>query len=150
MSPHLAPSTDLFRFVEHIHGHLGWLAAAALVHPAIILKNPRRRARLAVVLSTLFVTLTGAIGAWLYPAYRELLKRALFVQSTRAGWMFERKEHLAVAAIAFAWIGMILHLNAREDAPAIARAAHRSYVASAIFAVIVAALGTYVAATKTF
>lgn len=150
MSPQLAPNVDLLRFVEHIHGHLGWLAAASLVHPAIILRNPRRRARLAVVLSTALATIAGSMGAWLYPHYRELLKRALFVQSTRVGWMFERKEHLAVAALGLAWVGLVLHLSARDEAPAIARAAHRAYVASAIFALIVAALGTYVAATKTF
>ncbi|MDB5220684.1 MAG: hypothetical protein JWO86_8611, partial [Myxococcaceae bacterium] len=26
------------RLMEHVHGHLGWLAAATLVHPAIVLR----------------------------------------------------------------------------------------------------------------
>lgn len=150
MTPEASPSLELLRVVEHVHGHLGWLAAAALVHPAIVLRNPARRARLAAAMSTGFASLTGVLGAWLYPWYRQILKRALFVQSTRAGWMFERKEHLAVAALAFAWIGLVLHLRAREGGVSIARAAHRAYVAAALFAIVVAALGTFVAATRTF
>jgi hypothetical protein len=144
------PSVELLRFVEHVHGHFGWLTAAALVHPAIVLRRPERRARLATTLATLFATATGMVGAWLYPSYRQIVKRALFVQSPRVGWLFERKEHLAVAAIAFAWLGLLLHLRGDPSDRATTRAAHLAYVFAAIFAVVVASFGTVVAATRTF
>ena len=35
---------DAARVGEHIHGHLGWLAAVALAHPAILLRQLGRRA----------------------------------------------------------------------------------------------------------
>lgn len=153
------PSLVVLRAVEHLHGHLGWLAVAALAHPAFLLRNPRRRAPLVAVAATSLVTVVGALGAWLYPSYRVVIKRALFVESTAVGYLFERKEHLAVAVVAFAWVGMILHLRARlggvdasprESRESLAKAAHVAYVAAAIVAFAVATLGTIVASTRTF
>ena len=143
----------LLRMLERVHGHLGWLCAIALVHPAIVLRNPRRRARLAAVLSTALATLVGALGAYVYADYSKLLRRAIYVASPRYGLLFERKEHLAFAAIALAWAGCLLHLTAREDdpgAPARARAAHLAYVAAAALTTLVAALGTVIASFRSF
>ena len=92
-------STLALRIVERLHGHLGWLAVIALLHPAIFLRRPKRRAPLSVVLATLTVSLTAAFGFVLYPPYRNLLKQRLFVQAPAIGWLFERKEHLAVGAL---------------------------------------------------
>ena len=81
-------SLDALRLFEHVHGHLGWLAAALLVHPAIVLGNTKRRAHLAVGLSTGAVTVGAALGAWLYVAYRERLKQQIFIQAPTIGWLF--------------------------------------------------------------
>ncbi len=145
----------VLRVAEHIHGHMGWLSAAALLHPAVLLRNPKRRAPLAVVLATAFVTATGLLGAWIYPEYRGRLKQALFIHTPNIGWLFERKEHLAVGAIGFAWIGCIAHLAARRlDTPERQQLASvmafRAYVIAVVLSLAVACLGVAVATTSTF
>lgn len=143
------------RLAEHIHGHLGWLSTAALLHPAIVLRNPKRQARLAVLLATCFLTASGLLGAWIYPEYRTRLKQAIFIHSPTIGWLFERKEHLAVGAIAFAWIGCIAHLAARSFADdalqrSVAVMAHRAYVIAFVLCVAVGCIGVAVASYSTF
>lgn len=143
----------LLRLLERVHGHLGWLAAAALLHPAIVLRRPRRRARLAAVLSALFATAAGGLGAFIYADYSRTLRRAMYVASPRYGLLFERKEHLAFAAIALAWAGCALHLTAHDDDPAAAtraRAAHYAFVAAFALTALVAAMGTVIASFRSF
>jgi hypothetical protein len=145
----------VLRVAEHIHGHMGWLSAAALLHPAVLLKDPRRRARLAVSLTTGFVTASGFLGAWIYPEYRARLKQQIFIHTPTIGWLFERKEHLAVGAVGFAWLGCVAHLSARSFEGAaqqrtIAVMAHRAYVISFVLCVAVACLGVTVATASTF
>ena len=88
----------------------------------------------------------------LYPPYRAQLKQRLFVTVPTVGWLFERKEHLAVTAVALAWAGLALHLSRGDDptADARARAAHLAYVAAALIAGTVAVLGTRIAAFLSF
>ena len=143
------------RVLEHIHGHIGWLAAAALLHPAILLRNPKRRAPLSAFLATALPTVGGLLGAFIYPEYRSRLKQAIFIHSQATGWLFERKEHLAVGAIAFAWIGCIAHLTSRafDDEAAqrsMAVIAHRAYVFAFVLCVVVASIGVAVASYSTF
>jgi hypothetical protein len=143
------------RVAEHVHGHMGWLSVAALLHPALLLRNPKRRAVLAVALTTSFVTGTGFLGAWIYPEYRIRLKQAIFIQMPTIGWLFERKEHLAVGAIGFAWIGCIAHLTARsfeDDATkrSVSVIAHRAFVISFVLSVAVGCIGVVVATHSTF
>jgi len=148
---------DLVRLAAHIHGHLGWLTAALLIHPAIVLTK-RPRADFAVGLSVFFVTATGGLGAWLYPAYRERIKQAIFIQDPRIGLLFERKEHLAFGVIALAWVGALAYLAARGSVivvdPAVRdslrRSARAAFVAAAALALVVAVLGTVVATFKSF
>lgn len=152
-------TVEALRVLERIHGHLGWLAVAALLHPAIVLRNPRRRARLAVVLSTVTATLTGGLGALIYGDYSRLLRRAIYLASMKHGLLFERKEHLAFAAIALAWAGCALHLSARGPSGAVAgdagvtaraRAAWIAFVASALLTTVVATMGIVVASFRSF
>jgi hypothetical protein len=145
---------DTLRLFEHVHGHLGWLAAALLVHPAIVLRNRRRRAHLAVGLSTAAVTVAGGLGAWLYVAYRERLKQPIFIHAPGVGLLFERKEHLAFGAIVLAWAGCAAYFAApRASEPVretLRTIALRAFVSAAALAILVAALGTYVAVHKSF
>ena len=145
---------DLVRVAEHIHGHLGCLAAAALLHPAILLRNPKRRAHLSVALSTAFVTAVGALGVWLYSPYRDRIKQSIFIDAPWVGLLFERKEHLAFGAILLAWAGAgayVAALGAGESLRAPLRVfAHRAFVVSAILALAVVALGTAVASFRNF
>ncbi len=148
-------SLFVLRLIERLHGHLGWLAAIALLHPAILLRRPLRRAPLSALLATALVTLTLAGGMWIYPAYRSQVKQGLFQQSPGLGWFFERKEHLAFGALLLAWSGLLAHLGQprvadREVRLLMGKLAHRSFVGAAALAVVVAVLGTLVAAKRSF
>jgi hypothetical protein len=143
---------DLVRVGEHVHGHLGWLAAASLVHPAILLRHPKRKAHMSVAIAALLPTVAGALGAWLYGPYRERIKQSIFIDARPIGLLFERKEHLAFAAILLGWAAAAAYaLAIRADDPArdaLRVFAHRAFVASAALAVVVAALGTAVASFR--
>jgi hypothetical protein len=143
---------DALRIAEHVHGHLGWLAAAALVHPAIVLRNPKRRATLAVSLALGITTVAGGLGAWLYGPYRDKLKQHIFIHAPSVGFAFERKEHLAFGAIGLAWAGAVAYFAARrmEDPARLQRFARDAFAISAALAVVTAILGTAVAVYRTF
>ena len=143
----------LLRVLEHVHGHIGWLAVAALLHPAILLRVRRRRSPLAAVLATSIVLVASALGATIYPDYRLRLKQSIFIASPTLGWCFERKEHLAVGALVFALVGCIAHLAAPSAdglRDLVDRTAHRAYVVAFTCALIAATLGVAVASTSTF
>jgi hypothetical protein len=148
------PLVDPQRLAQHAHGHLGWLAALALAHPAILLRRSQRRAHLSVGLAVALVTLAGTVGVALYGEYREKLRQPIFAQAPSIGYLFERKEHLAFGAVLFAWAGGAAYAAAtRADGDtrsALRRAAHWAFVAAATFALAAAILGTIVAAYKTF
>jgi hypothetical protein len=145
---------DPVRIQEHIHGHIGWLAAISLVHPAIVLRRVKRRAHLAVGLSVGLVTLAGGLGAYMYPEYRDRLRQSLFQHAPVIGYLFERKEHLAFGAFLLAWAGTAAYLAAMrlegDTRDRLRRAAHWSFIAAAAMAVVTAALGTVIASYKTF
>jgi DNA-binding FadR family transcriptional regulator len=145
---------DPVRLAEHLHGHLGWLAAASLLHPAIVLRNRTRRAHLAVFFSTGLVTVAAGIGLWIYAFYRERLKQGIFLQAPSVGFLFERKEHLAFGAVMLAWAGAAAYLAARRATSGarerLRTVAFHSFCASAALAVVVAILGTVVATYRGF
>jgi hypothetical protein len=145
---------DRLVLLEHVHGHVGWLAAAALVHPAILLRDPRRRADLSVALATLLVTVVASAGFYLYGDYRERLKQGIFLKAPTIGWLFERKEHLAFGALALAWAGALSYLGARAATeplrPKLRVLSHRAFVGAAVLSIAVAILGTIVASYRTF
>ena len=145
---------DVVRVLEHVHGHAGWLAAAALLHPAILLRRTNRKAPLSVALATALVTLVGALGMWLYEPYRDRIKQGIFMDARWVGLLFERKEHLAFGAILLAWAGATAYaMAARRPALDPSREplrtlAHRAFVAAAVLAVAVALLGTTVSSFR--
>ncbi len=153
-APRSMADLDPMRVLEHVHGHLGWLSAASLLHPAIVLRNPRRRAHLAVGLSVAFVTATGAIGAYLYGPYRDTLKQQIFIHTPSVGYLFERKEHLAFGAVLLAWAGAIAYAaatRAEEGLRAPLRTfAFRAFVGACLLTVCTAVLGVAVAVVRTF
>lgn len=145
---------EIFRIVEHIHGHAGWLAVAALLHPAVLLRTRKRRAHLSVGLAAGVATVVAGIGAWLYVPYREKLRPSIFQHAPDVGAMFERKEHLAFAAVILAWIGALAYFGSwRAESEArerLHRLSHRAFVLAAVLAATVASLGTYVASYRSF
>jgi hypothetical protein len=146
---------DPVRIQEHVHGHLGWLAAIALIHPAIVLRRTKRKAHLAVGLSVGMVTLAGGLGAYMYGDYRDKLRQSIFQHARIIGYLFERKEHLAFGAMLLAYAGAIayvvaMRLEMGDTRDRLRRAAHWAFVAAAVMAVVTAALGTVIASYKTF
>jgi hypothetical protein len=143
----------LARVLEHIHGHVGWLAALALAHPAVLLRRPRRNALTVALAATVLVTAATALGAFLYPHYRTTIKPALFAATPVVGELFERKEHLGVAALVLAWTGLgALALARRRDEAAVdlGRLAFVAYTGAAVTALFVASAGLVVGAHRSF
>jgi hypothetical protein len=141
------------RLAETIHGHLGVLAAVALVHPAVLLRRgaaPSRGARWAIALSTALVTLAFSAGIAIYPHYRSAVRRPLFALRPAAGWLFETKEHLAFAVLSLALGAAVCALAAPRDAAALRRAAAAQFAAAAGLCALVAALGSFVASVRGF
>ena len=148
------PPFDPIRIWERVHGHLGWLAAIALVHPAIMLRRYKRKAHLSVALSVGIVSTVFGIGLAIYPDYRERLRQHIFIEGRPIGYLFERKEHLAFGAVLLAWAGAITCFAAMrvegDTRDSMRRASHWAFVAAAVLTLVTASLGIVVAAFKTF
>jgi hypothetical protein len=148
------PPLDPSRLLEHVHGHIGWLAAIALVHPAIVLRRPQRRAHLAVGLAAGVATLAGVLGVVLYGDYREKLRQSMFQHAPTFGYLFERKEHLAFGAIVLTWAGTLAYLAAMKTEGdtrlRLRKTAFWAFVGSAAMTVVTAAFGTVIATYKSF
>jgi hypothetical protein len=145
---------DTVRLIEHVHGHLGWLSAAVLVHPAVVLRDRKRRAHLAVALSASLVTVASAIGVWLYVSYTQQLKQGIFQTAPSIGLLFERKEHLAFGAVLLAWAGTAAYFAAPRASDAtrttLRTIAFRTFALAAALSILVAVLGTVVAVYRSF
>jgi hypothetical protein len=116
------------------------LAAVALLHPAILLRQGKpltRRNRWALALSSLSVVVTFAIGIVLYGPYRERVRQSLFVESARAGLAFETKEHLALYVVCLSPVRL-------------RRAAALLFALAAGLCLLTAVLGTYVQSVRAF
>ena len=139
------------RALEHVHGHLGWLAALALAHPAVLLRKPRRRALGVAAAATALVSAAALLGAIIYPRYRVEVKPLLLAGAPVVAGLFERKEHLGVGALVLSWAGLVAHACAQRDriaSPDLGRVAFVAYVAAAVCATLAAAGGLVVAAHR--
>jgi hypothetical protein len=145
---------DTARVVEHVHGPLGWVAAAVLAHPAFLLWRGRPRVHLSVTFAVVVPTLAGALGMWVYGPYRDRIKQSIFIDARWIGLLFERKEHLAFGAILLGWAGAAayaLSVSAPEPSRASLRTlALRAFLAASVLALAVAVLGNVVASFRTF
>lgn len=142
---------SLLRFLAQLHGHFGWLTAAALLHPALLLQA--RRGRGVALVATILTVSSVVFGSALYPSYRGAIKRPLFLLDSRLGWAFERKEHLAFAAATCALLGLAaveLAVRRPDERARYLQLARRSYGAAFVFAVAVGLIGTLVASVRGF
>jgi hypothetical protein len=144
---------NAIRIVEAVHGHVGFLAAAALYHPAILLRRGQqlsRGARYALALSTGFAVAAFSLGISIYEGYRSVVKQNLFRINMDAGFSFETKEHLAFIVVVLAVGAMVCAFSAPKEARSLRQAAAATYLTAALLATTVCILGTYVAAVHTF
>jgi hypothetical protein len=101
-----------------------------------------------------FVTFTGALGVFLYPAYRDRVKQGLFIHAPDVGYLFERKEHLAFGAVLLAWAGTIAYVAAiRAEDPlraSLRTFAYRAFAFACALTLCTAVLGVAVAVVRSF
>ncbi|MBX3270404.1 MAG: hypothetical protein KF729_09100 [Sandaracinaceae bacterium] len=139
--------------VTSVHGIVGVLALAAMIHPAIFLRDGRplsRGLRLSLGLTALVTALAFGMGVAIYEDYRAIVKRPLFVRDPAAGLLFETKEHLAFAALALvlgAAACALLAPRARRDLRQLAAV---GFAAATAITLTVAALGLYVSSIASF
>ncbi len=100
-------TVTMLRSIERIHGVVAWAATLALVASASLCarsgpgRSPgtRRAARLAGVTAVGLALAAGALGLALHDPYRARLRQRLFLESLELGWLFERKQNIAFAAV---------------------------------------------------
>ncbi len=141
------------RILEAIHGHLGILAAAALIHPALLLRAGKplsSRQRLVVAACALLVVAVFGSGLLLYPEYVTQVKVGLFLRSVRAGQLFETKEHLAYAVLCNTLGASACALLAPKQSRGLRRAAAVLFAVGAALCLLVVGLGIYIAAVHGF
>lgn len=140
--------SQLYTLVTTLHGLVGALALALLMHPVITLG--RRRT---LTWGTLFtaelaaglLTAVFAVGWWTYPTYRNRVKTGL-LQADHPAWLwFEGKEHLAAMATVLAVSGALMLRVGRGRADA-HRTARALLLAAWVCGVIAATLGVMVRA----
>ena len=136
---------DLVTLARTLHGHVGLLAAIALLHPALTLRpGPLRPGtKWSVVLAAALTTGSVGAGFALYGRYRLLDKPLLLEHATRAAGLFETKEHLAFYTWVLAGAGCALVFAASD--PASRRLARFAFGAAAALALTVGAIGSFVA-----
>lgn len=139
--------------LQSIHGHLGVLAAAALLHPAILLRDGRplsRGLRWSLGLTAAVTTAAFALGVGIYEDYRALVKRPMFIEDPHAGLLFETKEHLGYAVVVLTLGAALSALMAPRNEPRLRKLAAALFAAAALACLVTVALGTYVASVRSF
>ena len=137
----------IFQVMERIHGHIGVLALAVLLHP--VLSLPRcttisRGMRWTLWLALGLLVVTYGLGWWIYPDYRILEKPELIRNNIALAKLFESKEHLAFFSLVCGCSGIAIAL--RQTAPEDRRVAWLLLLSSWLLGVMVAGLGIAVAA----
>lgn len=137
--------TDPYALLRALHGYLGVLALAAVLHPALRLRAGRlsRGDLWSLGLSTLVATGGGVAGLVLYPSYRRAVKPGLLLDAPLLATLFETKEHLGFYAVVLVWGGAGL---AWAHRPQLARTC---FVLATLLMLPIVVLGTWIAAFKT-
>ncbi|MCB9526060.1 MAG: hypothetical protein H6702_22175 [Myxococcales bacterium] len=139
---------------QTIHGHLALLGLALCLHPVLGLRRRKRPSRGVLwsgALATATTVAVSALGWFIYPAYRQHLRRPLYAADVRLGLAFEIKEHLAFFALLLAVAGGALLWQARGPHGArLRRPIMAAYGLAALLTAVVCALGIWLAVTKGF
>jgi len=139
--------------VEALHGHAAVLAAAALAHPAVLLRKGAPmspRTRLSVGLTVGLVLVAFASGLTIYGAYVDKVRVQLFLHSERAGLLFETKEHIAFAVTAITFGAGVCAWFAPKEARELRRASAVGFGVAAALCLVTSGLGTYIASVHGF
>ena len=139
---------DLSRLLAHLHGHLGILAVALLLHPVVALRRevPRGRVLYSVVPALVITSAAAILGMTSYADYRAEVQVAMYRTARPLAIMFERKEHFGFAATAFVWCGGLLLVAGRENSHR--RAARIAFSVAFGFAALAGVIGIWAATVK--
>jgi uncharacterized membrane protein len=94
---------DGLRLIERVHAVAAWAATFGLVAAAALAASPRRRSlRPVLAMATALLVAAAALGVLLHDPFRYRLRQRLFIEAPALGWLFERKQHAAFAAVMLA------------------------------------------------
>ncbi len=99
-----------YALLQRVHGYLGLLGLALLLHPVLRLRTPGpvgRWTRRTAELSAGLLLAPFLLGLWLYADYRAHVKPALWQAAPQTVLAFEVKEHLAFFAVVLALAGAL-------------------------------------------
>jgi adenylosuccinate lyase len=154
-------SLEALQALARLHGVAAWLATVTLIAAAWAQASGRAR-RLTVALGAAAATLAlaaGGLGFALHDGYRARIRQKLFLQSATLGWLFERKQHLAFAAVLLAVAAAAItiatrRLEARPGAEAVThelkRASTFAWSAAAVLALTASVTSVIVAGRMSF
>jgi hypothetical protein len=149
-------SLEFLRSLERWHAAVAWAATAAIAFSAwlCVRSSPWRRAA-GIVAAVLALGAAGT-GLWLHDPYRSRLRQRLFLEAPSLGWLFERKQHLAFAAVLLALSALATQARLSLDPPAapgardLRRAAALAWTSSALLALAATIASTIVAQRASF
>jgi hypothetical protein len=142
--------------LARLHALAAWAATAGLVAAAWLFARGARTRRLAGGIAAALVLAAAGLGVALHDPYRAHLRQRLFVEAPGLGWLFERKLHLAFAAVllAVSALATALHLDRRPPGAAgardLQRAAALGWTASAALALAASIASAIVAGRAHF
>jgi hypothetical protein len=142
--------------LERWHAIASWAATAVIALSAwlFVRSSPWRRAASAAA-AVLALGAAGT-GLWLHDPYRSRLRQRLFLDAPSLGWLFERKQHLAFAAVLLALSALATQARLSldpEGAPGardLHRAAALAWTSSALLALAASIASTIVARRASF
>lgn len=145
----MSPAT--LRSIERLHAVVAWAATAALVATAWLGARPaetRRAVRLLGAAAVALILTAGGLGLALHDPYRARLRQRLFLDSLELGWLFERKQNAAFAAMLLAVSALAIRMQLERGAPGardLRRSAALAWAASAALALAASIASTLVA-----
>jgi hypothetical protein len=154
-------SLEALQALARLHGVAAWLATVALI-AAVGARVSARARRFAAALGMIATTLAlaaGGLGFALHDGYRARIRQKLFLQAPALGWLFERKQHLAFAAVLLAVAAASITIAERrlESRPGaepalreLKRAAMIAWVAAALLALVASVTSVIVAGRMSF
>jgi hypothetical protein len=142
--------------LERVHAIAAWAATAAIALSAWLFVRSSPWRRWAGAAAAVLALGAAGTGLWLHDPYRSRLRQRLFVDAPSLGWLFERKQHLAVAAVLLALSALATPERLSPDptdalgSRDLRRAAALAWTSSALLALAASIASTIVARRASF
>jgi hypothetical protein len=133
--------------ITHLHAWASWLAAIGLLAAVLLFVRRSPLAPRIQALATAVLAVAFGTGVALDNEYRSHLRQRIFLASTKLGWLFERKLHVAFFAMT---IGLAAAISAYAARDASRRSASFAAVLTLTAALAACAMSVYVAMKRGF